>query len=66
MALQNRGLALADLVRMDAVFCGDLGQGFVFAQHLPDDLRLECGGVMFSGCHRMGLSAHLILDHFAV
>ena len=32
VALQNRGLPLADLVRMDAVLRSDLSQGFVFAQ----------------------------------
>ena len=43
---QHRGLPLAELVGMDAVFGGDLGQGLVVAQDLGDDLRLENGGEM--------------------
>lgn len=39
--LQGGGFPLADLVWVDAVFSGDLGQGFVFAQDLLDDLSLE-------------------------
>jgi hypothetical protein len=56
---------LADLVGVDAVFGGDLGQCFVFAQHLLDDLRLEGSGVSFSCCHfscchRMSLNRHTL------
>ena len=66
-SLQGGGLPLADLVRMDAVLRSDLSQGFVLAQYLLDDLRLECGGVNFTGCHTVSLSsAHLILAAFTV
>ena len=66
-SLQGGGLPLADLVWMDAVLRSDLRQSFVFAQDLLDDLRLECSGVDFSGCHRVRLSsAHLILATFTV
>ena len=67
VTLQGGGLPLADLVWMDAVLRSDLRQSFVFAQDLLDDLRLECSGVDFSGCHRVSLSsAHLILATFTV
>ncbi len=66
-SLQGGGFPLADLVRVNAMFGGDLSQRSVFAQHLLDDLGLKSGGVMFSGCHGGGPhTAHLILDHFAV